>query len=255
MSLRFLLPVSVCLLTLPASAVTLASTVFNTAGNTDGWAAVNGTTLNSTAGQLQLTNATGVTRATLAFGSVTVGAVGDYVEVSYNVIFTNSTSGVNRQFETSLWDSASSDGYVGNFRIGTVAANNRFFETAALSGTSVASTGATLITASGDSTVSLRPTATNNTYVHTITLRLEVTGTGMALTYSGLDNGGVTRTIMATDSSTPYLSFDRLDLNTWGNNNVNFAIDNVVVSTNVPEPSLALLGSLGVLGLLRRRRA
>lgn len=255
MSLRFFLPVFVCLPMLPAAAVTLASTAFNTAGNPDGWAAVNGTTLNSSMGQLQLTNATGVTRATLAFDSVTVGTPGDYVEVSYDVIFTNSTSGVNRQFETSFWDSASSDGYVGNFRIGTVAANNRFFESASLSGTSVASTGATLIAATGDTTVSLRPTATNNSFVHAITMRLEVTGGGLALTYRGLDNGGVTRTITATDVSTPYLTFDRLDLNTWGNNNVNFTIDNVTVTTNVPEPSFAFLGGLGILGLLRRRRA
>lgn len=64
----------------------------------------------------------------------------------------------------------------------------------------------------------------------------------------------VTQVLDQVDTTSPYFSFDYLSVRIGNNNAIDYNIDNVHV-TLIPEPSAALLGGLGLLALLRRRRA
>jgi hypothetical protein len=67
------------------------------------------------------------------------------------------------------------------------------------------------------------------------------------VTFTGIIDGNT----VATDTFTWDASNDMKIV--FGGNTVGSTMDNLVLST-IPEPSAALLGSLAVLGLLRRNR-
>ena len=89
-----------------------------------------------------------------------------------------------------------------------------------------------------------------------ITFRITRTASSEAFleyTLNGaLAEGGAQLSFSATDTdASPFFGFDQFGLR---NRNNDFAIDNVIITTNIPEPaSLALLG-LGVTALVGRRR-
>lgn len=257
-----LLPTFVCTAAacVSAQAATLVSNTFSTA-STEGWAAVNGTGMTSniadanfpaTSPVLQLTNTGGnVVRGTLSFATTTLGQTGDFIQVEFDLRIAGSANGVDRRFETTLWDSATQDGYGGRIRVGTTAAANNFFESSTVPSTGVASTGSTALTTSGATTNSI---GISQTYIHHMTLTITRTDTGVDLSYTGIEDNGTARTITASDATSPFYTFNTLDVNTWGNS-LNFNIDNVIVTTNVPEPAVpSLLGGLALLSFFRRRR-
>ncbi len=115
---------------------------------------------------------------------------------------------------------------------------------------------------SGSDTSSLGSVATGvaltNGNNRSILFEVERTSTTDALiTASYFSTTGSTGTPAATfsftDTTGAYFNFNQVTIMSGGVTQ-DFTFDNVVL-THVPEPSAALLGSLGVLALLRRRRA
>ncbi len=83
-------------------------------------------------------------------------------------------------------------------------------------------------------------------------LRFELTGVAGGIQLDSYFDNSLIAT--ATDTDAAYTTFDNLRIGQGGISDT-FEIDNVLVETSVvPEPSVALLGALGLLGLLRRRR-
>ncbi len=83
-------------------------------------------------------------------------------------------------------------------------------------------------------------------------LRFELTGVAGGVQLDSYFDNSLIAT--ATDTDAAYTTFDNLRIGQGGLDDT-FEIDNVLVVTSViPEPSVALLGALGMLGLLRRRR-
>ncbi len=83
-------------------------------------------------------------------------------------------------------------------------------------------------------------------------LRFELTGVAGGIQLDSYFDNSLIAT--ATDTAAAYTTFDNLRIGQGGISDT-FEIDNVLVATSViPEPSVALLGALGMLGLLRRRR-
>lgn len=65
--------------------------------------------------------------------------------------------------------------------------------------------------------------------------------------------GGAT-VATSTDATSGWTSYNRIFIRNGNSTNVDFIVDSVDVAI-VPEPSATLLGGIGALGLLRRRRA
>ena len=83
-----------------------------------------------------------------------------------------------------------------------------------------------------------------------VTFTLTRVATGLELKV-GSSLGETTYAVI--DTASPYYSFNSIGFGQIATNQVNYW-DNIVVTTNVPEPQAALLGGLGLLVLLRRRR-
>lgn len=239
-----------------AAVYTLSTGTFST-GSTQGWSGVGSTTLTSnTADTTNFPNSPvlnasspgsgSITRASLSFASTTLISTGDYLTISYRVKGTG-LSNANRRYQTAFWNSSAADGYLLQQRAGdnTYAANT-FAETASLPTTGTMDGGRTDLTTSGGTTISF---GNSNTAVHLIEFTITKSATGVNLSYK-MDNGTA---ITASDTSSAYLTFDRFDTNFWGNT-VNFRLDDVSVTTSVPESSAAMLGGLSMLVLFRRRR-
>jgi len=110
-------------------------------------------------------------------------------------------------------------------------------------GTTTATDSASFV-ASGTST----PSAINDFNKHSAQLVLTLTALG-EYTVSMMLDGNTIAT--ATTPQNTYTRFDEIVFSQGGSNN--FSIDNVVVNI-IPEPSALLLGGMGALALLRRRR-
>jgi len=83
---------------------------------------------------------------------------------------------------------------------------------------------------------------------HTATITLtynSASDLGIALTYDGAAVG-------SGSSSVPFLTFDELVFSQGGSNG--FILDNVVVTSNVPEPGSAMLAALCGMAVMARRR-
>lgn len=97
----------------------------------------------------------------------------------------------------------------------------------------------------------------NNTN-RSILFSITRTATGASLNSQVFGAVGSTGTpisqVIQEDTTSPYFSFDQLSVRIGNSGSVDYNIDNVLV-TVVPEPGAALLGGLGMLMLLRRRRA
>lgn len=108
-------------------------------------------------------------------------------------------------------------------------------------------------TTSGDSvsfvSAGNTPSAINDFNKHSAQLMLTLTSAGQYTVTMMLDGATIAT---GTTAQTGYTQFDEIVFSQGGGNN--FSIDNVVV-TMVPETSTLLLGGLGALTLLRRRRA
>lgn len=98
--------------------------------------------------------------------------------------------------------------------------------------------------------------ASGNTLVHTVNFRLERTASGIQISYT-FDGG---TTFSTTDTSTLRTSINQISLsNGFTSTFSQYAIDDVLLEasnfTPIPEPSALGLAGLGMLALLRRRRA
>lgn len=268
MKYALLTPLAVLALLTPlrAATYTLASNTFSTA-DTQGWTAAGLSTLVSgtedtnfatsspvlastaTAGSPAGTNVRGV----LAFPTVVLAATGDFLSISFDIRFTN-TLAADRRFQTAFYSSATSSGYISQMKAGTATGSSTFFDQAAVpatgvmnGGTSLAATGATTspLTGGGSSTLPI---------VHNATLTLTKTDTGVAMSFSAMDDTATLRTFDAADTVSPFTAFDRFSLTVWGNT-VSYNLDNVVVTSNVPEPSAMLLSAFAAVGMITRRRS
>ena len=98
--------------------------------------------------------------------------------------------------------------------------------------------------------------ASGNTAVHTVNFRLDRTASGVQISYS-FDGG---TTFSATDTATLRTSFSQISLsNGFTSTFSQYAIDDLLLEasnfTPIPEPTVAGLAGLGLLALLKRRRA
>lgn len=245
------LPILAAASLLPAHAATiLGSWNFDSAGT--GYAAANGSTVNVTSGHLAVSN-TAISRVSFSFDEVTLSNIGDYVEISYRIQFTtaawNGTSGQFRDLDTVIWERSADAGYGG--WLSTGAGNrSRINELTDVDATGVPG-GRTQLTPGNSLNI-----GNSQTPWRDIALRVEMTSGGVTISYSGDDSAEAPVGPMAfEDTGTLLTTFDAFEVTGAGGNGMNFRLDDVVVTTNVPEPGVALLGGLGLLGLMRRRRS
>lgn len=208
-------------------------------------------------------------------GTVSLVSVGDYVNLSFSFRILNVPTGETGAFRFGLHGSGTpvtTDGFstvtnddVGYYMIvgygsslsGTSAANAVVYE----EGTSAV---VAPILGGTDRTGMVTGTAgpfvpTNNTAVHTMNYRLELTASGVQISYS-FDNGA---TVSTTDTTSLRATFDQISFSNGFTTSsagtpVNYALDNIVLEASnfelVPEPAVSALAGIGCVFLLKRRR-
>jgi hypothetical protein len=193
-------------------------------------------------------------RGVLAFPTVTLAATGDFLSISFDLRFTN-TLAADRRFQTAFYSSASNSGYIGQMKAGTATGNSTFFDQPAMPATGVMNAGGTALTATGAITNALTAgNAASLPIVHNATLTLTKTDTGVSMSFSATDDTATLRTFDSADAVSPFTAFDRFSLTVWGNT-VNYNLDNVVVTSNVPEPSSPLPSAAALLARRSRSRS
>lgn len=137
-------------------------------------------------------------------------------------------------------------GYYLSVSTGTSApSNNLFRETGGLSGVTAGTDRVTVGTAT--------TTATSITGTEAHTALMTITRTG-ATSFTILGQIDGTTVMNTTDAAGTVLLYNELAISTGGNNQA-LNVDNVVVTSSVPEPgTLGLLAAPGLLMLARRRR-
>ncbi len=152
---------------------------------------------------------------------------------------------------------ASQFDYFAGFKYGTESSTNSYFSTLALVYPSDGTEGDFRIRISSDRFYSDATIATANLLfdtVYQVTLTYDF-DTGYATATIGsetITSGDATSLTQNAENAGIDGVFFRQDDNSWDET---ITVDNLVVTTSVPEPSATLLGALGSLALLRRRRS
>ena len=246
-----LLAASVILTTGAASAATLG-TWTATAGKT----LLNASTASPTLGDGTNNGASAILYA--SFPTITLTNVGDYLTLSGSFTLAGGVAGVNQAFRFGLFDNNGSTdamnwrGYLGVTSPDANTIFERFTQTSGdFLSTNVAST--TALTGTNNSGNGYAPASGAFTFSETITK----TATGVSLSYSVTGPSGYSWSGSNTDTTPNFgvtpIEYDRVGLGFSGG----YTADQAVFSniTVVPEPGAALLSGLGMLCLLRRRRA
>lgn len=196
-----------------------------------------------------------------SFPTITLTNVGDAITLNGSVTISGAVASTDQGIRFGLFDNNGSTtainwrGYLGTNR---ASATNSIWErggpqtTGDFLSTSNSGTSPVAVLTSPATTVGSLPGSGAFTFSETITKTL----TGVSISFSLSGPGGYSWTASATDT-TPNggvsVEYDRVGLGFSGG----YSADQAVYSniTVVPEPSAALLGGLGTLALLRRRRA
>ncbi|HVJ46009.1 MAG TPA: PEP-CTERM sorting domain-containing protein [Luteolibacter sp.] len=193
----------------------------------------------------------------LTGGAITLGAPGDFITLSFSFrvggTIANSAQGFTYGLYSSNGTSITGDdtvdsdndrGYRGQFATGTTASVGIVKEDNSAAGGLGTGTG-TESAAVGMSSSTPVAIGTNDPHTASITLTYNsATDLGITLMF---DNA----TVAQGTSTVPYLSFDEVVFAQGGNNSL--VIDNVSVTSNVPEPGSAALLLVAVAGFAARR--
>lgn len=245
---------STCVILSPGavSAATL-STWTATVGKT----LLNATTASPTLGDNTNGGASAIMYA--SFPTITLTNVGDNLTLSGSFTLTGGTTGQEQAIRFGLFDNNGSTtamnwrGYLGTNRTAANNANSIWERANQTSGDFLGTTsGGAFLAGSTGSSTGTPPASGTFTFSETITK----TATGVSMSFSLTEAGGFSWTASNTDT-TPNggvsVEYDRVGIGFSGT----YSADQAVFSniTVVPEPSAALFGGLGVLAILRRRRA
>jgi hypothetical protein len=194
-----------------------------------------------------------------SFPTITLTNIGDALTLSGSFTIIGGVLGQEQAIRFGLFDNNGSTtamnwrGYLGTNRTAANNASSIFERANQTSGDFLGTTsgGAFLASTTGSST-GTPPVSGTFSFSETITK----TATGVTMSFSLSELGGFSWTATNTDT-TPNggvsIEYDRVGIGFSGT----YSADQAVFSniTVVPEPSAALLGGLGMLALLRRRRA
>lgn len=206
-----------------------------------------------------------------AAGNMTTGAnlsaTNYYVSLRLDVRYTADPANVDAGFRFGLFSSngttvaANNDGlsnndigYGARFSVGTATANVSLSERVSGTGGALSGAGIGILSSATANVTSLN--GTTNYY----RLQLDIVrngSNGLDFTISeGVNTTTLTQVLTFTDTTASTFLFDSVVF-TNGNTVANYAVDNVLITTGIPEPStaLSLLAGFGLFGLIRRRRA
>jgi hypothetical protein len=196
-----------------------------------------------------------------------LSATGHYASLRLDIRYTSNPANVDAGFRFGLFNSngttvaANSDllsdndiGYAARFSIGTATANVGLSEKASGTGGSVSGGNVSILSSATANVTSLN--GTTNYY----RLQLDIVrngSNGLDFTISeGVNTTSLTPVLTFTDNSAATFVFDSIVLSN-GNTVTDYRVDNILVTTGIPEPStaVALLAGFGAFALIRRRRA
>lgn len=201
-------------------------------------------------------------------GTISLAAVNDTLTLSFKVRFTNTPTADVGAFRFGIFSSMTTPVTVDNFGVGVTDNDQGYY--GVVGANSAPATGVTLFNEAGGTSpilgggdrVGLTTSAagpaiaSGNLDPHTVSLtitRLNTTQIQLSYTFDGT-------TITATDSSANLrTSFDQIAFsNGFTTTMAQYNIDDVLLTasnfTPIPEPSVAGLAGIGLLGLLMRRR-
>lgn len=194
-----------------------------------------------------------------SFPTIILTNVGDTLTLSGSFTLTGGVTGQEQAIRFGLFDNNGSTtamnwrGYLGTNRTAANNASSIFERANQTSGDFLGTTSAgAFLTGTTGSSTGTPPASGTFTFSETITK----TATGVSMSFSLTELGGFSWTAANTDT-TPNagvspIEYDRVGIGFSGN----YSADQAVFSniTVVPEPAAAVLGGLGMLALLRRRR-
>lgn len=245
----------------------LSATLGNAATAITSWslisgatAVIGGTNASPTLGNGTTNNADNHAMAATFTGGTLVNA-GDTITLSGTVTFLGVESGAADQFRFGLFDvngQAGNTGWLGYFatNANTTTTGRLAERSDPNSAIATSSTGVTSIqtaTASGNAAFDF---TTNTTYSFVLSYERLANGS-LDIDWSLSNGAGYSLSSTFNDTTPETYAFNRVAFLTGDSQNADqLTFNNVDVTfTPVPEPSIALLGGLSVLGLLRRRRA
>lgn len=199
-------------------------------------------------------------------GTISLANVNDTMTLSFKVRMTNTPTAINSGFRFGLFGTNGTVGLAEGSGLTNPNNDTGYYATLGVSGTTPAannflwaeSGGTTPILAGGDRVAinSAAGPTLNDALVHTVSFTVtRATSTTMNVSFS-FDGGPA----ISGTTTTLYTSFDEIAIsNGFQAVPTTYNIDDVLLEasnfTLVPEPSVAGLAGLGLLSLLRRRRA
>lgn len=234
-----------------AHGITLLSESFDGAGVPPSVSGINATDLTVSNGVLSATNlnevGSGHVRARFEFPTVTLD-IGETLSAVFTVRLDSSKWGDNafRNLETAFWNSADGDGFGGWL---DTSPNNRtrinYYTDAGGGSTDLEGR---IFVGGGQPNI-----GSDQTIFRNIELKIERTSaTEAAVDYFGENDSGDLIGLTQT-SDQGFVTFDRFEINGAGGSALNWSMESMEI-TVIPEPSSMLLGLLGGMFLLRRRR-